>query len=499
MKTTNNGNRFGWLTRALAVTAVVSATNAASAQPSASKPPLPPPVSPIVQPARGPVPSNAAVVATPDAATPGTEGGPVMTLNDAIARGRGNAPSLTIARAQVTVAKSREDSAAIPLRPTLTGSFGYTASGSALTPTPMNFGSSTGGSANNYFAPTNQLALSLIGRWRLYDFGQVGAAVRSAEASTHAALVNVDSATIDLMESIEIAYFQAVAAKQLVAVAQSTVASETRHLDEGQRLVNAGAQAEVALAQIRAILAASQVTLVQAQNNADNALVSLAQAIGDGQGVNFSIEDNWGDPVPNEDADSNTLLKIAAEHSLAVIVQTANRDAAMAALESARHTNRPTIDASGQLNGGLDVANSSDGNLYTTSWSLGAAISWEFADGGQRRYAIDLAAGNLAAAEGTLAAAMLQLRTDVETARLAVRAAKSQRVSVASSLAAAKESLRLAEASFTAGAGTATQLADAEVNVTTAAGQTVTADQQLATARAQLRHALAVPDNAARK
>ena len=488
---TTNRNRFSSsrtarLARALSLTTTVAISSSVVAQPT-----VPPPA------------TAASKVITPVAPVISAEpNGPVMTLAEALKRGRDHSPTIIIAHAQVDIARYREDSAAIPLRPTaaLAASYAAGAADTYFAPATTTTGPITTNCAAvagkcqlwpPYFLPT----ASVSAHWRLYDFGQVQAAVESAEASTHAAVVGVDSATNDLFENIELAYFQAVANKQLVAVAQSTLNSETRHVDEGQRLVNAGAQAEVGLAQIRAVQAAAQVTLVQAQNAADAALVALAQAIGDGQGVNFTIEDNWGNPVADEDSDTETLVKQAAVRNLSVIVQTANRDAAILALRSAERTSRPTIDSNAQVAaGGPETGLTTQFDDVQVSWTLSLSLSWTFADGGVRRAAVELALGNLKTAEANLAAAMLQLRTDVEYARIAVRAAKAQQVAVSSSLVAAKEALRLAEASFTAGAGTSTQLADAEVNVTTAAGQTVTADQQLANARAQLRHALSIAD-----
>jgi outer membrane protein len=84
----------------------------------------------------------------------------------------------------------------------------------------------------------------------------------------------------------------------------------------------------------------------------------------------------------------------------------------------------------------------------------------------------------------------LQVRVDVDTARLAVRAAKATIGAAQDAVTSAHEQLRLAEQRYATGVGNIIELNDAQVAYTTSAAQLVQARYSLATARAQLLAAL---------
>jgi outer membrane protein len=84
----------------------------------------------------------------------------------------------------------------------------------------------------------------------------------------------------------------------------------------------------------------------------------------------------------------------------------------------------------------------------------------------------------------------LQIRLDVDSARLAVRAAKATIGASDDAVASATEQLRLAEQRYATGVGSIIELNDAQVSYTTAAAQVVQARYGLASARAQLLAAL---------
>jgi len=83
-----------------------------------------------------------------------------------------------------------------------------------------------------------------------------------------------------------------------------------------------------------------------------------------------------------------------------------------------------------------------------------------------------------------------QIQSDVDGARLALRAAKESLSSTQEALVNARERLRLAEERYQVGVGSAIELGDAQIAASNAAAQVVQTDFQLATARAQLLWAL---------
>ena len=104
------------------------------------------------------------------------------------------------------------------------------------------------------------------------------------------------------------------------------------------------------------------------------------------------------------------------------------------------------------------------------------------------------AKGNLGVTEAQLEQERLQVRLDVEQARLAVRTYKVAITTADEVVTNARYQFRLAEKRYAAGVGSIIELGDAQVAVTSAATQRVQADYNLATARAQLLTALGQND-----
>ncbi len=134
-------------------------------------------------------------------------------------------------------------------------------------------------------------------------------------------------------------------------------------------------------------------------------------------------------------------------------------------------------------------------NPWHMGWngSVGLSLSWGLFQGGLTRAQVQEAEANVAGEIAAFDLLRQQLRSDVEAARLALRAAKASISATQEALTNAKERLRLAEQRYAVGVGSAIELGDAQVALTQAAAQAVQADDKLSTARAQLLRALGRP------
>jgi len=130
--------------------------------------------------------------------------------------------------------------------------------------------------------------------------------------------------------------------------------------------------------------------------------------------------------------------------------------------------------------------------LSNLGWNAaaGLSLSWNIFQGGLTKAQVSEAEANVIAAVAQLDLQRLQIRSDVDGARLAVRAAKESLSATHEALVNARERLRLAEERYQVGVGSAIELGDAQVALTQAAAQVVQANDQLSTARAQLLRAL---------
>jgi outer membrane protein len=133
--------------------------------------------------------------------------------------------------------------------------------------------------------------------------------------------------------------------------------------------------------------------------------------------------------------------------------------------------------------------------LRDLGWNAtaGVTLSWQIFQGGLTRAEVQEAEANVANTVAQLDLLRQQIRSDVDSARLAVRAAKASISATQEALANAKVRLQLAEQRYQVGVGSAIELGDAQVALTQAAAQAVQADDRLATARAQLLRAVGRP------
>jgi outer membrane protein len=113
------------------------------------------------------------------------------------------------------------------------------------------------------------------------------------------------------------------------------------------------------------------------------------------------------------------------------------------------------------------------------------SATWNIFQGGLTHGQVRQAEATLANLDAQQSLEALQIRLDVNSAQLAVRAAKATIGASQDAVTNAREQLRLAEQRYATGVGSIIELNDAQVAYTTAAAQLVQARYQLASARAQ--------------
>ena len=122
--------------------------------------------------------------------------------------------------------------------------------------------------------------------------------------------------------------------------------------------------------------------------------------------------------------------------------------------------------------------------------NIGVTLTWLLFQGGLTKATVRAAEANLTSITATRDLTRLQIQLGVNTAQLAVRAAKATIGAADEAETSAHEQLRLAEQRFATGVGNIIELDDAQVAYTSAAAQAVQARYNLASARVQLLAAL---------
>ncbi len=463
------------------------AAGPANGQPSQT-PPAPPPTpapSPTPPEGEGPPPDWLPGVQDVTAAEIATPGKLTLSMARAVELAERQHPTIRIARAQADAAVGRIDQARVPLNPTLSLSAGVSA-GSQIVK-PCDIANPMGPSCGGFFTAQEGASVGATASWRIYDFGQTAANVRAAEANADAATAGLASSGLDIRQSVELAYLEAIARDRLVIVAQATVKSEAGHLDQAQRFVKAQAHDPIEVAQAQSRLANAQSALAQAQSNEAVALANLRAAIG---WVDPSrapaVDPNW--PVPSEEEPPQlaSLVDTARRHRPDLVQFDKQIVANEELLDAAHYERRPFLSATASA---LWQPGTGDWEPQPT-WFAGLTLTWLAWDGGKSRADVKVAKANVAVAVAERDGLLVTLTSALESARAQIVSARANVEASTEAVKAAPAQLKLAEARYTNGLGSQIELADAQTAVTTAQGNLVSAEWQLADAWASLQRQL---------
>jgi outer membrane protein len=420
------------------------------------------------------------------AAVPAAPPRPILTLEQALATAAERQPQVQAAVAASRAAAARVDEAHAPLLPQISGVGSYQRATANFVSRPgslpRQLGTSGGSESVESFGYFNA-GLNL--NYLLFDFGQTRARWRSAAASYDAQHESERTTASMVRFDVRTAFFQARANRELVAVAQDTLANQRKHLDQTQGFVDVGTQPPIALAQAKTGVSNAQVQLINAENGYDTSKAQLNQAMGVENAGDYDVADETLNPLPLEDGTAAELFAEALKARPEIASLADQVRAQELTVQALRGGYRPSLGLnSGATDAGVQV------NGLT--WNLSAAlqVTVPIFTGGLTKAQVAEGEANLAAARSQVAIERLQVQLEVEQARLAVRAAKGALAASDDALVNAQDQLHLAEGRYETGVGSIIELGDAQVALTSAAQQKVQAEYGLAQARAQLLKAL---------
>jgi outer membrane protein len=414
-------------------------------------------------------------------AAPGTAPGQpaprILGLEEAIRTARAHQPQIRQAFAATAAAEARTDQARAPLLPQVNGTASYerlTSNGRS------SFGSSgTNWSGGNFWSAGAVVSQTILDAAQIQRWRAAGSLAKAQQD-------NGKTADLDVVANVQTAFFAARADKDLVGVARETLVNQEAHLRQVEAFVKVGTRPEIDLASARAARANAQVQLIQAQNVYAIGLAQLAQAMGLDGPVDFDVSNEALPPVPGENGPTEPLLAEALQARPELASFREQRLAQEQTRGAAQAGYLPTLGAQAGLNrtGGPTF------NDTVPNWNAQLTLSWNLFSGGLTRAQVREANANLDSLVAQEDAVRIQVRLDVEQARLNVVASIAALDSAGEALTSAREQLRLAEGRYQAGAGSIIELGDAQVAATTAGAQRVQAEFNVASARARLLRAL---------
>jgi outer membrane protein len=215
-------------------------------------------------------------------ASPAAAPGPKLTLADAEKMAIEHNPNISVAKlialAQAQVTREVR-SAELP-----------TATGSLTAVGAHDNSRITAGMLNNpsvYDRAAGGLTVSQL----ITDFGRTHNLVRSAQSTAKAQIENERATEQDITLTVDQAFYQALTSQAVLQVAQGTVAERQATVDQITALTNAKLRSDLDRSFADVQLSQAKLLLLDAQNNADDAMASLNTVLGSEQNVQYTLVD----------------------------------------------------------------------------------------------------------------------------------------------------------------------------------------------------------------
>jgi outer membrane protein len=153
------------------------------------------------------------------------------------------------------------------------------------------------------------------------DFGRTHNLVLSAQANAKAQLENERATEQDIILTVDQAFYQALTSKAVLQVAQETVAQRQATVDQITALTNAKLRSDLDKSFADVQLSQARLLLLDAQNNADDAMASLNTVLGSEQNVPYTlVDETTANPeAAPQDADPLLQSAFAARPDLAAL------------------------------------------------------------------------------------------------------------------------------------------------------------------------------------
>jgi outer membrane protein TolC len=400
-----------------------------------------------------------------------------VTLADAIKLAEQTQPRVIQAQANVMTADARVRTTRAAYLPNLS----FSSSGSnfhADGPARLNPNTNEvvpGGSSST------SLNTNLSANVDLFTGFRRGADIGAARASSDAAEASLVDARFQQRLTTTNAFFDALAARQLVAVREASVRRAEQQLKISISKLAAGSATRSDSLRSRVTLGTAQLQLLQAQSQLATTEASLARIIGQTGRVQAAEDSSLYRVVP--EVDSVQLRAEAVEKSPSVQAALASQRAAEASLKSARSGYWPTLSLGAST--GWSGNNSTSYHLYN-SRQVNLSLSWNLFNRFTREQQITTQQANLDIAAANAADLGRSLETTL-TGQLASLDAARAGIDIAQmSVTAATEDLRVVQERYRLGAATIVDVLTSQEALSQAEVDAVTARFNYLRAKAQI-------------
>ena len=330
--------------------------------------------------------------------------------------------------------------------------------------------------------------------WEPFDFGVRRAGVAAARAGTRRADALLELTRLDVAAAAGQAFLVALATQEQVRAAQADVQRRTVFSNTVQVLVTNELRPGAEGSRAAAELAVARTHLAEAQEQAEDADLQLADRLGMAGVALRALPTGLAGLPPGGAAAPDPAAHPLAQAALAAVQQAAARETAAAhayaphfALQGAAFGRGSGVRPDGTRSGGVHGL-----GLQRANWALGLTVSFPLMDFAAARARRDSARAARTEQQAEQALTEQALTTAQARAATRLRGARAVADNLPAQLQAARLSEQQARARFQAGLGTTLEVAEAQRLLVEA--ETAAALAHLAVWRARLGVALAQGD-----
>jgi outer membrane protein len=204
------------------------------------------------------------------------------------------------------------------------------------------------------------------------DSGRTPNLVASSKLEAQASRQDYQATRYDVIAAVDQAYDESLLAKQLVTVAEQTVATRQTVATQVGELTKNKLRSEVDLSFAQVNLSEAKLMLLRAQTRLNGAYANLGQALGTQQSIAYQLTDEPLPPTPPEDAEQ--LIRQALQNRPEVASLRLQSEAAQRFVRAEADLKRPTVSLTG-VAGFLPYIDPENANPNIAKEYEGAAIN----------------------------------------------------------------------------------------------------------------------------
>lgn len=406
----------------------------------------------------------------------GLQGGPVLTLDEAIKIAGENAFAVKSADATIERTRNQVSVAKGGLGPKLTVDGTYTRFDSASTAT---FGSQT-----VVVSPIDSKQARLSMTWQVDVAGNVGRAIKAADALNDWAWAQRDAQLNDLRLRVRQSYHGVLQARELLTVSEQARKNTAERLDQARVQLAAGTVARIDVLRFETQLAQAESDVLAAQNRLRLARHALNNVLGRPIETEFTAQPV--EALPTVAASAEAYIAEAVASRPDVRAQKLNVESLMYVRLAEQRGLSPTLNVSAVHQRNIDPQGLGTRDGSTTGTLM---LSWPVFDSGITKSRIHVAQRDEELAAIQLDQLTLGISLEVRQALSNLADAQARLAVGRKQVELAEESYRLAKIRYAAGEGIQLEITDAQTELTRALAGEVAARYDLLNAYAALQRA----------